>query len=201
MRHISAEGLKKRYKKDNDFALHMRHLSALAFVPVDDVVRAFETLCDANIIPPEATDILDYFEDTWVGRPHRRSRRPPKFPIKMWNCSRVAAKSMPKTNNAVEGWHTGFEATLDAVHPNIFKLLEALLREQSLVEASLEFVISGQPLAKRKKKYLDCASRIQRLVTNFASTTTEGNDSDVDDEYANPFINFLKGIAYNTALH
>ena len=78
----------------------------------------------------------------------------------MWNCYASALKSMPKTNNSVEGWHTGFEATLDRVHPNIFKFVEALHREQNLIEANSEQVIAGNPLPK-KKKYLDSAKRLQ----------------------------------------
>jgi len=57
---------------------------------------------------------------------------------------------MPKTNNAVEGWHTGFEATLDAIHPNIFKFISAIHREQALVEANSEVVLAGNPVAKKK---------------------------------------------------
>lgn len=68
---------------------------------------------------------------------------------------------MPKTNNAIEGWHTGFEATLDAVHPNIFR-----------------FVIAGQPLAKKKKVYLDNAAQItvntQLIITPSTLTFVSG---------------------------
>ena len=34
----------------------------------------------------------------------------PKFPIETWNCYEAAKGAMPKTNNAVGGWHVGFEA-------------------------------------------------------------------------------------------
>jgi len=72
MRRINEIGLKIRYEKDSAFALRMRYLSALAFVPVPEVVTAFDVLLDAEIIPLEAQDVLEYFEDTWIGRHHRR---------------------------------------------------------------------------------------------------------------------------------
>lgn len=43
-RQIQATDLKSVYASDAEFAPKMRHLSALAFVPVDDVVHAFEFL-------------------------------------------------------------------------------------------------------------------------------------------------------------
>ena len=144
--------MKARYENDSDLAHKMRHLAALAFVPADEMEHAFEVLYDSRIIPTEAQDVMDYFEDTWVERASRRGRRPPRFLINMWNCFEAAAESMPKTNNAVEGWHTGFEATVDAVHPNIFKLVEALQREQTLADTKYEEMVRGEPPAKKKKK-------------------------------------------------
>ena len=79
---------------------------------------------------------------------------------------------MPKTNNAVEGWHMGFEATLNAVHLNIFKLVQAFHREETTAEANTEFVIASQPLPKRKEVYMDMAAQIQNFQR--MRTTTLG---------------------------
>lgn len=200
MRRIIEVGLKRRYETDSSFALRMRYLSALAFVPVGQVVAAFDAVLDAGIIPAEAEDVLLYFEDNWVGRPHRRGRRNPKFPLEMWNCYEHALKSMPKTNNSVEGWHTGFEATLDRVHPNIFKFLEAVHREQNISEAVTEQVIAGNPLPK-KRKYQDSARRLKGLVARYEDMTNDidnGNtDEDDDNSEETPLLVYLRGIAHN----
>lgn len=42
-----------------------------------DVVDAFETL--AEDIGDDYQGLLDYFEDTYIGRPGRRQRRDPRF--------------------------------------------------------------------------------------------------------------------------
>ena len=49
-------------------------LVALAFVPVRDVVAAFESLVED--IPDELIPLIDYFEDTWTRRLGRRDQRP-----------------------------------------------------------------------------------------------------------------------------
>ena len=57
----------------------------LCFVPeshMDDYIDAL-----SRDLPDELQPLLNWFEDNYVGRPMRRGngRRPPIFPIEMWN--------------------------------------------------------------------------------------------------------------------
>ena len=47
----------------------LRMLSALAFVPPNDVIRFFELLIDEfrNNFNNESDDLIDYFENTYIG--------------------------------------------------------------------------------------------------------------------------------------
>lgn len=183
-RSIQSNGLQRRYETDADFALNIRHLSALAFVPVDYLVESFDILCDNNVFPPEAQPVLDYFEDTWIGRPDRRQRRrAPRFSHNMWNCYEGVLQNLPKTNNSLEGWHRGFQEQVCADHPNIWKFISAIKKEQSLSEVKIEQYLSGQLPPAGKRKYRDCAERIRRLVLNFVPE--------------NGRLEYLRGIAHN----
>lgn len=51
-RHIQSVGLQQMYNNDDQFAWHMKHLIALAFVPVTNVIVAFETLADSEFFLP-----------------------------------------------------------------------------------------------------------------------------------------------------
>ena len=46
-------------------------IAAIAFVLVADVVTSFEHLIDNTDFPEKPQSVLDYFEDTWIGRPNR----------------------------------------------------------------------------------------------------------------------------------
>jgi len=59
---------------------------------------------------------------------------------------------MPKTNDAVQGWHTGFEATLDAV-TQTFSFFEAQHRKQATAEVNTAFAIAGLPLLDENDKF------------------------------------------------
>ena len=74
-RKVQEAGLQQRYQADADFSLAVKMLLAIAFCPVADVVDAFETL--AEDIGDDYQGLLDYFEDTYIGRPDRRQRRDP----------------------------------------------------------------------------------------------------------------------------
>jgi len=65
-RKIQQEGLQTLYSTDVDFAVNAKMLAALAFVPLHDVVKAFEELVD--YLPESILPVVDYFEDNFIGK-------------------------------------------------------------------------------------------------------------------------------------
>jgi len=107
-------------------------LAAIAFVPVADAVDAFDTVVDAGY-PDRAEPVVNYFEDNFIGRPDRRgTRRNPVFPLSLWNVNQRVLESLPRSNNSVEGWHCGFQSSVQCSHPTLWKLLDQLIRENEL---------------------------------------------------------------------
>jgi hypothetical protein len=152
-------------------------------------VEAFEALTETEYFEHNYQLIrpfMEYFEDTSIGRlATRRGRRPPLFPIKLWNCYNGTLDGLPKTNNSCEGWHTSFTSLLSSSHPSIWNFIDAIRKEQSMNEIRIEQYISGHPVPVGKKKYRDTASRIQTIVSQYA-------DTDVFD--------YLRGVAHNFQL-
>ncbi len=67
---LGEEGLKVRYENDSDFALSLRMVPSLAFLPPDRVEAGFEALEDFFEEDEDAHKIqavLAYFEDTYIG--------------------------------------------------------------------------------------------------------------------------------------
>ena len=65
-KHIQNLGQQNHNQDDKNFALWLRMLSALVFVPPNNVIRYFELLIDEirNNFKDECDDLIDYFEDT-----------------------------------------------------------------------------------------------------------------------------------------
>lgn len=93
-RHIQTYGLQTVYSSDADFALNVRLLLALAFVPVDSVAEAFDELLEYPFFSEESQsehvdaiqNLLQYFQLTYVYRVDRKgNRKDPLFPPHIWN--------------------------------------------------------------------------------------------------------------------
>ena len=90
---------------------------------------------------------------------------------------------IPRTNNAVEGWHRAFLQQVSSHHPTIWKFLDALKREQDLQEITIVKVNSGCQNSKNVKKYRKVTKRVKKLVESF-------------NNYAS-VVDYLRAIAYN----
>lgn len=72
-RKVQEYGYSVRYNTEPDYAMHIRMLVALAYVPNHDKVRVYEELIELESFP-EVDLLLNYFEDTFIGRRRRRRR-------------------------------------------------------------------------------------------------------------------------------
>lgn len=108
-------GFQQRYNEDQELALHLRMLCALAFLPPNDVVQMFEELVDlirANY-NNDVEDLLKYFEDTYISHYQRIApRRILLFPIELWNMFNRTVEELPRTNNSVKDSHRRFQSHL-----------------------------------------------------------------------------------------
>ena len=123
-------------------------------------MEAFETLTYANVLPTERPLL-------WIILKIHGSISLTAGETSASITIHLSNYYIADEDKTVEKWHTRFETTLDAVHLNIFKFLEGLLREQATAEANEEFAIACHSLPKKRKVYLDMAAGIQRLVNNF----------------------------------
>ena len=179
-------GLQIRYTADEEFALTIRMLAALAFIPPNDVIDSFETLADysRNGYGLELDDMLDYFQDTYIGRfRHNVPRRRPTFNIETWSMFHRTDNELPRTNNVVEGWHRGFQSHVTTCHPSFWKFIDIMKQEEGVVRAGVLQNQGGHPSPPQRRRYTDNHARILRIV----------------DDYANSGrIDYLRSNAYNT---
>ena len=173
------------YNQEEKFALHIRMLVALAFLPGGHVIEGFEELVDTIRILYDdvADDLLQYFEDTYIGKYRRNApRRPPLFAINLWNMFNRTDDELPRTNNIVEGWHRSFQGHVSACHPVFWKFLSVLQKEENMIRISIVQHLAGHPAPPPRQRYLDSSRRILRIL----------------DDYPNrQRLQYLRAIAHN----
>ena len=179
----------RKYVDDPEFALGVRLLAAVAFVPIDSVIPVFEELLESVFFQDNADvlrDFVNYFEDTWIGRPgRRRGRAAPIFPIQLWNVHERVIDNVARTNDHGEGWDRGFSSLLAASHPSIWRFVEGLKKEENLNKVRLEQFNAGEEHRGGRKVYRDLCARIRSVVSDFGNR---------------PTVDYLRGIAHNIEL-
>jgi hypothetical protein len=81
------------------------------------------------------------------------------------NCYSYLAESISKSNNSVKVWFNSFSSTLNVIHPNIWKCIEAFKKEISLNEIHVKQFIVGHSMGVRRK-YKDFAERLKNVCDN-----------------------------------
>jgi hypothetical protein len=187
----SHRDISEQYKSSPDFALQVRMLLELSFVPPNEVIIYFEELVESTFLNDNSQvlqPLLDYFEDTLIGRPtgtRNRRRRSPMYKIDLWNCYDAVKDGLAKTNNSCEGWHNAFNNHLCVNHPTIWKFIDVLKKEQSIVDLRVINLLSGGTPRPSRKKFLDSAHRIENVVDDFENR---------------PVNEYLLGIAHKISL-
>lgn len=95
--------LKKNYDTNIEFSFSLKLLPSIAFVQLNLVAKSFDVILEQNLLPPSLQPVVDYFEDTWVGRFERRQTKEPMFPYGMWNFYDNVMTENTITNNKIEG--------------------------------------------------------------------------------------------------
>lgn len=181
-KHLASDGFISSYRNDPDFALKAKMIIALSFVPLSKIDLYFDTL--ANELSHGFSSLLNWFEDTYVGRQNRRGggRRAPLFPHEIWNLHERVLNGEDRTNNYAEAAHRRLQFELGMNNPTIWKFIDGLRKVQKGRDTHYVQLSTGRPPKPKLQKYLAADQRIHDLVLRF------------DDMDA---IGYLQSIAHN----
>lgn len=189
-RHIQQCSLLSAYREDGELTHNIKMIYALAFVPPDKVISAFERLIRSPYYKENAkilSNFIEYFEKTWIGVAKRgkRGRVAAMFEIEMWNHYFSVLDDAPRTNNHVEGWHNRLTARAQMNNSTLWKFLDLIISEQSVTDLVHEQSVAGHKIDNKRKKYKDMDARMKNVV----------------EKYKNRKIcDYLSGIAHNLTL-
>lgn len=197
-RKVQEVGLQSEYAKNADFALQIRLLIALAYVPPESVFESYEELIDTEFYAEDTVSkhseaikaLLAYFQNTYVYRVSRKgTQEKAMYEPSIWNVHSVTTAGSPRTNNQVEGWHNKIAKACGTTHKDIFKFLIGLRKEQCDTEHTISRVGAGNVPAARKPQYIASEKKILKIVNKFNNDVFDGN-----------YLPFLTSIAHQTSM-
>ena len=109
----------------------------------------------------------------------------PLFDMELWNMYNQTIDDLPRTNNAVEGWHRSFQANVGAYHPNFWRFIDILKREQNLTQVNIAQARAGHPAEPQRRRYQDSNQRIKNIVQDYPNRN---------------IMQYLRGLAHNISM-
>ena len=172
LRKVGHLGLKVQFESNPDFNMAVKSLSALSFFPENDVLERFLDLVDSFPDLDRVEELIAYFEVTYVqgrDRGHGRGRGPSRYPPQVWNHFEDPANNVPRTTNAVEGYHNGLNSLFLSQHPSMWKLLDGLTKDIALqLKVHADNLAANNPPARRKYKVL--SERLTAKVNTYQAS-------------------------------
>ncbi|CAF1024296.1 unnamed protein product, partial [Brachionus calyciflorus] len=169
-RNVQDCGLVTDYTTNEEIRMYCKMLACLAFVPIDDVIIAFESLKKV-VTNSSLQKLYTYFEKFYIG-PMTRDRYPkrktPQFQIEQWNCHDRTLQGLPRTNNNLEGWHHALQSNIKS-HPHLLCLIDSLKLEQSNTE-NLYIQLSTGLVNKRKAGYIILEEKLNQAILNYSNS-------------------------------
>jgi len=114
-----------------------------------------------------------------TGRQRRGRRAQPRFPIALWNQYHRVENNLPRSNNAVEGWHNAFNSSVCIAHPSVARLARKLQQEQHATSIRRIQQAHGQTPAKKRKTYKRVDEAIRSMVARYDENNILAYLSDV----------------------
>ncbi|KAG7159849.1 putative MULE transposase domain-containing protein 6, partial [Homarus americanus] len=179
-RKIQELGLGTHYNANAEFRLFCGMIDALAFLPLDNVdegMRYLKTVIPQD--PPEAEELLMYFDCTYVSgsfrpiqqpvamssdalMPLRMRRIPPMFAPHLWNVHDATMNNNACTNNICERWNNKFFNLVGHYHPSVWRVIEWFQREEATVSTIIQQDGVGNPPRRRvRRRYMQLQERIR----------------------------------------
>lgn len=187
----------------------------------------FEILVENQNWPAELDQLADYFEEYYIGlrnRGGRGGRRNPLYPRSLWNMTERVLQGLQRTINHLEGWHNRFNAALTSLHPNIWRFIAAVKKQQADNEAEMERLLAGGEPQPQRREYRQLNTRLYNLVHGYQATKDQqeaqaaariaeinGDPNMNAEDRENGLnaveavktagrLNYLRGIAYNLSM-
>jgi hypothetical protein len=170
IRRVNELGLKTDYENNDAVRMYVRCLAALAFVPPEDVLEAFELLTDGMPEVDRLDELTTFYEHTYIRGRRQRGRGgvygPAMFSIEMWNKYAAGVDGIARTTNSVEGWHHALQSLFQCHHPTLWTFMEGLRKDMQKQKAVfLQGAAGAVHLSAKRYRVLN--ERVQRAVANY----------------------------------
>lgn len=146
------------YKTDRIIKKYIKSLTALAFVNPNKITDTFNELINSIDFPDTIRIIYDYFFNNYIGQTGNV-----RYPTNLWNHFQHFSSEIPRTNNAIEGFHNAFNGSFGTSNYNLYLLVMKIKEEEEIVQQRTIRIESGE-VFYRKRRYVLMEERFNEYI-------------------------------------
>lgn len=114
IKNVKNNGYMNQFRENENFKIFIRALICLAFIPIETISDVFEFLLNHPRRPLDTNLTYNYFYINYIGSTSQRLINAVLFPIELWSSRSSLVYNVPRTNNAIEGWHAKLNRDFEA---------------------------------------------------------------------------------------
>ena len=139
----------KDLRNNENIRIIFRKILNLPSFPIDKVFEEFRII-KSNALDLNVSEVMEiffnYFERTYLGRFEGRVFLHPSYSIDFWSCYDRILSDIPRTNNAIEGWHSYLNDKAGISHPNIARFIDLLKNSKNMTHYNLLQISNGSSI-------------------------------------------------------
>ena len=158
-KHTQELGLAGAFQLNPALKVFLTHVYSLGFVPLGHVPLCFNQL----VTDPQTQQLVAQYPNlhTFIQYVHNTYIVGQQFPPDTWNVFNRGMSA--RTNNFVESFHAQWNKSVGVRHPSIWQFVAKLQDQQALSRNSLNNAVNGNPVVRRRAKWVRLENRINTL--------------------------------------
>jgi hypothetical protein len=156
-RKIKNLGLANTYATNFLFKKFTKALIALVYVKFERVLEQFEFLKLQDNFPTAIIPLYNYFYNNFVSPSAR-------FKSSLWHLLNINDPEIPRTNNAIEGWHNTFSNTFGLCKSSFYILVKKLKDEEDVIRMRSIQSAELNHVFERKEKYIERETQLYNYL-------------------------------------
>ncbi|KAG8198782.1 hypothetical protein JTE90_007092 [Oedothorax gibbosus] len=150
-----AYGLQAAFEVDEEVTKTIKRLAALPLLNPSDIEDTWMDIHGDAPPMPGMQQLIEYFVSTWLDPDTSL------FDINIWNIYGVEGD---RTNNRLEGWHSGLKRLIKKAHPNLFEFVDYIKQDYDNTCTTLLHITNGSYVNTQRRIYRKINLAIRKLT-------------------------------------
>lgn len=162
-------GYQKLYGNKETFAVEMKSIFALSYLPAEELPICFDEW--SSDVSPEARTIADWFSDNYIWGTSTTSMA--KYDPTFWSIHELYDENIPQVQNSAEVWHNKIQSLLSNNNTAFYRMSNQIINEIKIITAEIDKLTNDGEQSAKKQKTTEKWNCIANTLNNKSQYNTK----------------------------